>query len=171
MGTIRVNGSTSGYVELAAPAVAGSVVMTLPATTGTLAVETGAWTTYTPTLSGITFGNGTIVARYTQIGKVVFATVRITLGSTSAVTGAMAITLPVTGRAGSSASGAQCYFVSDGATYPTPGICDLSSQTYCYLRVLTTAAAYVGVNETSATVPWTWKTSDIIQFDAVYEAA
>jgi len=39
MGTVRVNGSTSGYVELAAPAVAGSVVMTLPATTGTLAVQ------------------------------------------------------------------------------------------------------------------------------------
>ena len=37
MGAVRVNGSTSGYVELAAPAVAGSVVMTLPATTGTLA--------------------------------------------------------------------------------------------------------------------------------------
>ena len=30
MGTIRVNGSTSGYVELAAPAVAGSTVLTLP---------------------------------------------------------------------------------------------------------------------------------------------
>ena len=39
MGAVRVNGSTSGYVELAAPAVAGSVVMTLPATTGTLAVQ------------------------------------------------------------------------------------------------------------------------------------
>lgn len=39
MGAVRVNGSTSGYVELAAPAVAGSVVMTLPATTGTVAVQ------------------------------------------------------------------------------------------------------------------------------------
>ena len=39
MGTIRVNGSTSGYVELAAPAVAGSTVLTLPATTGTVAVQ------------------------------------------------------------------------------------------------------------------------------------
>ena len=39
MGAVRINGSTSGYVELAAPAVAGSVVMTLPATTGTLAVQ------------------------------------------------------------------------------------------------------------------------------------
>lgn len=39
MGAVRVNGSTSGYVELSAPAVAGSVVMTLPATTGTLAVQ------------------------------------------------------------------------------------------------------------------------------------
>ena len=39
MGTIRVNGSTSGYVELSAPAVAGSTVLTLPATTGTVAVQ------------------------------------------------------------------------------------------------------------------------------------
>ena len=36
---VRINGATSGYVELAAPAVAGSVVMTLPATTGTVAVQ------------------------------------------------------------------------------------------------------------------------------------
>ena len=43
MGAVRVNGSTSGYVELAAPAVAGSVVMTLPATTGTLAVQGAAY--------------------------------------------------------------------------------------------------------------------------------
>ena len=36
---VRISGATSGYVELAAPAVAGSVVMTLPATTGTVAVQ------------------------------------------------------------------------------------------------------------------------------------
>ena len=36
MGAVRVNGSTSGYVELAAPAVAGSTVLTLPTGTGTL---------------------------------------------------------------------------------------------------------------------------------------
>ena len=34
--TLRLNGSTSGYVEIDAPAVAGTSVLTLPAGTGTL---------------------------------------------------------------------------------------------------------------------------------------
>lgn len=35
---IRINGATSGYVELAAPAVAGSTSLTMPATSGTVPV-------------------------------------------------------------------------------------------------------------------------------------
>jgi hypothetical protein len=36
--TLRLNGSTSGYVELDAPAAAGTTSITLPATSGTLAL-------------------------------------------------------------------------------------------------------------------------------------
>lgn len=38
--TIRLNGSTSGYVEIDAPAVAGTSVLTLPTGTGTIATTT-----------------------------------------------------------------------------------------------------------------------------------
>jgi hypothetical protein len=37
MATIRIAGDTSGYVDLQAPAIAGSVVLTLPANSGTVA--------------------------------------------------------------------------------------------------------------------------------------
>jgi hypothetical protein len=36
---LRLNGSTSGYVELDAPAVAGTTALTLPATSGTVATQ------------------------------------------------------------------------------------------------------------------------------------
>ncbi len=38
--TLRLNGSTSGYVEIDAPAVAGTSVLTLPTGTGTIATTT-----------------------------------------------------------------------------------------------------------------------------------
>jgi hypothetical protein len=44
--TLRLNGSTSGYVELDAPAVAGTTAITLPATSGTVAL------TASPTFTG-----------------------------------------------------------------------------------------------------------------------
>ena len=37
--TLRLNGSTSGYVELDAPAIAGATALTLPTIAGTLAVQ------------------------------------------------------------------------------------------------------------------------------------
>jgi hypothetical protein len=39
--TLRLNGSTSGYVELDAPAVAGTTALTLPDTSGTLMLAEG----------------------------------------------------------------------------------------------------------------------------------
>lgn len=37
--TLKLNGSTSGYVTIDAPAVAGTTALTLPATSGTLMVS------------------------------------------------------------------------------------------------------------------------------------
>lgn len=46
--TLRLNGSTSGYVELDAPAVAGTSALTLPASSGTVAT-----TAYADTAGGL----------------------------------------------------------------------------------------------------------------------
>ena len=57
----------------------------------------GTWQDWTPTINNATQGNGTVTARYVQIGKLVIGMFTFTLGSTSAVSGDVNITLPVTG--------------------------------------------------------------------------
>jgi hypothetical protein len=50
-----------------------------------------AWTTFTPTFYNFTLGNGTVTfAQTLQIDKIVFLRLRVTLGSTSSVTGGIA---------------------------------------------------------------------------------
>jgi len=50
------------------------------------ALGTGtAWTSYTPTTTNITVGNGTVTAAYARYGKTIFGRFNFTLGSTSAM--------------------------------------------------------------------------------------
>lgn len=59
--------------------------------------DSSAWTSWTPTWTNITIGNGTVTAKYKQIGKTVFARVSVTGGSTSSGNGGAVqqISLPV----------------------------------------------------------------------------
>lgn len=52
------------------------------------------WTTYTPTVTGFTLGNGTSTHRWMKVGDLIFTKHRLVLGSTSAVTGWINIALP-----------------------------------------------------------------------------
>lgn len=68
----------------------------------------GAWTSWTPTFSGFTLGNGTAAAYYKQVGKTVHWNLVVTAGSTSAATASTAtFTLPVTAARGSVGAGVQ----------------------------------------------------------------
>lgn len=58
--------------------------------------STFAWTSYTPTISNFAIGNGTLLAKYNQIGKRILARISITAGSTTTLTGPIAFTFPVT---------------------------------------------------------------------------
>lgn len=131
----------------------------------------GAKTSYTPTLTGFTLGNGTIAGSYTQIGKWVWFEVTFTMGTTSAAASALpTVTLPVTAAAASvNAALCRAMFTDAGtATYLATA------------RVLstTTCAAYIigssGINTTpSTTTPFTWTPSngDSIFWSGIYEAA
>lgn len=55
----------------------------------------GEWTTFTPTWSNLTVGNGTSVGKYTVVGKTAFVHVYVTFGTTTSVGGAISLTLPV----------------------------------------------------------------------------
>jgi hypothetical protein len=72
----------------------GSGVHSLDATLWT---GLGAWSSWTPTVVNMTVGNGTVTAKYTQIGKIVHWRVKVVTGSTTSYTATNAtFTLPVT---------------------------------------------------------------------------
>ena len=98
---IKINGSTSGSVTLAAPATGSDVTVTLPSAAGTVQTVPGAWTSFTPTIGAYT---GSLTAStvqsaaYQQIGKLVIARYDISFTPGSATVG-LTFTLPVNANA------------------------------------------------------------------------
>lgn len=63
-------------------------------------VYDAAWSSYTPTWSNVTVGNGTNVGKYLQIGKTVLFKASFTFGTTSsAASSPISVSLPVTAAA------------------------------------------------------------------------
>lgn len=123
------------------------------------------WTTYTPTTTNITIGNGTWASSYMQIGKTVHLKVRFTLGSTSAITGAATFSLPVT----ATGFGYGVANLNRGSNYP--GISAISGTTNVVANAVNAAGTYAVLASTSATVPGTWAAADVISLSISYEAA
>jgi len=101
-GVIQYNPLTVGTAQPTTPAgniLLAKVVTSASAITSVLDLRvtnvSEVWRTWTPTLTGITPGNGTTFARFKQVGKTVNARFRFTFGSSSDVTGAITFTLPV----------------------------------------------------------------------------
>jgi hypothetical protein len=124
----------------------------------------GAWTSYTPTFdSGVTVGNGTWVAAYSVFNKILFWQGSFTLGSTSAVTGAVILDLPA------------------GLTFPSPdngeivgdvrlfvagnnfyGAVREASTSTVSVFVFGASGTYVTGAGLSATVPATWANTNVM---------
>lgn len=54
-----------------------------------------AWTSYTPTWTAFTVGNGTVNAKFQQVGKTVNFKIDVIAGSTTAATASVVVSLPV----------------------------------------------------------------------------
>jgi hypothetical protein len=128
----------------------------------------GETTSFTPTWSGLTVGNGTLNdAKYVRVQNLVYAQVTFTFGSTSAVTGNIFISPPVATSNGSqNAVGVGLMAdVSTGAIYTT--ISSLAGGGIQTLATVT-SGAYATFAQASATVPFTWATGDVLTFNALY---
>jgi len=127
----------------------------------------GTYTNYTPTISGLTQGNGTLIARYAQSGKTVVGQVKFTLGSTSSITGGIVVSLPVTVSGAVQATGnlVDNFAAAYPLGYETAGTSDM------YLRAINTSGTYAGYTNTSSTVPFTWGNTDYFEFFFIYQAA
>jgi hypothetical protein len=127
----------------------------------------GGWTTYTPTYQNFTLGNGTVTARYQQVGKTVNFIVDIGFGSTTSVTGALGVSLPA-----NNARNGQLFnvFIADVGTANYNGLGETFGN-FVYIRAILTNATYSGFTTVSSTVPMTWTTGDYFILSGSYEVA
>jgi hypothetical protein len=129
------------------------------------------WTTYSPTTSGFTKGNGTEIARYQQIGKTVFIDYSFTFGSTSAMTGMVRIGMPVSPAGAMQFNPCGNVLFEDKDTAFYLGSCVV--QAYDWINVYLDKAdgTYTREGYTSSTVPFTWGNTDRFFLSVSYEAA
>ncbi len=125
----------------------------------------GAWTDYTPSLTNVTQGNGTVAARYAQFGTTVHFRFKLTFGSSTAFTGSPEFTLPVTASEWIQVVGSGYAIDANGPNYLTHTY--LASDTN-FRNVLDSQASTAALN---ATVPFTWASGDILVCFGTYEAA
>lgn len=124
---------------------------------GALHGLTDAWSAWTPTWSNLTVGNGTVLARYRQVGKTVDYRIKFTLGTTSVVGTSPNFTLPVAPTGG---------FIADDMIGLGHGT-DASINTYV-LGVFYNGSGIARFN-ISATVPFTFGNSDWFESVFTYE--
>jgi hypothetical protein len=125
-----------------------------------------AWTTWTPSFSGVTVGNGSYQAYYRKYGKSVNIAFGFTLGSTSSITGDIQISLPAASASSPNEQAINVFF-NDYLTASYAGIGILNASTI-YARSINSGTAYSQVANCSSTVPFTWGTSDSIRISGTY---
>jgi len=130
--------------------------------------DVAGWNTYTPTFTNVTVGNGTLVARYIQLGKAVHLHVRLTLGTTSAVSGTPIISLPVATASGRLHTG------TGNATNGTTNFLvetRYGSTTTTQAYVFNAANTFLERTNINGVSPFTWASTHILDFNLTYEAA
>lgn len=134
----------------------------------------GAWTSWTPTLTNITTGNGTVVARYSQIGKTVNYRFSFTMGTTSAMGTVPKFSLPVAAAAITGTSNGIVIgrgSIWDFGTNNFDVVVLYETTTIAAIRVINAAATNSVQSTIMSTNPMTWASTDEIHISGTYEAA
>jgi hypothetical protein len=124
-------------------------------------------TTFTPTFTNLTVGNGTLTAREANIGPMVINTIRLVWGSTTAITGSPTFTCS---EAALSIAPTVATVELEDASASTvyQGVAERSSTTALFLRAIATASTNATHAALSSTVPFTWTTNDQIRIALIF---
>jgi hypothetical protein len=127
----------------------------------------GVMTAWTPTLTGITIGSGTVTARYNKVGTIVFYEFKLVFAADTSITGDCYFSLPANTK--------ETHFLHGNildygtAYYHMVG---LHIGSTVQLLVLNHTGTYLaGYVNLSATVPMTWAVNDQIVINGKYECA
>ena len=132
------------------------------------------WDDWTPTLTNITLGNGSIVARYKQIGKTVTFYFKLTRGSTTSFSSQPMFSPPVAPSSMYNISIAERFFrghIEDSGTASYVVMGGFYTSGNILMQVQNANGTYAGYTAINNTVPMAWATNDIISLTGTYEAA
>jgi hypothetical protein len=128
------------------------------------------WTAYTPTLSSITLGNGTLAGEYQQIGKLVNVNILLTLGSTSSVATFPRFSLPVTSATSTVPIYGNVNLIDTGTQFYF-GVVAYENTTTVQIYAQDTALATAQRTFIGGITPFTWATGDVMSLSFTYKAA
>jgi hypothetical protein len=135
----------------------------------------GTYTSYTPTWTNLTVGNGSVGSQYARVNNFVHYYGAFFFGSTSSITGAVSLSLPVNSAG---------FYNTYNQTYGSANFQDISvggiysgevvgngTATSALVRCFNTAGTYAIAAAISGTVPMTWATTDRLYWSLYYQAA
>lgn len=124
---------------------------------------------YTPTLTNLTLGNGSLSFKVSLNGNVAHINGYFAYNSTSSVSGLIGFSIPVATSNANSSSGTMGTILDSGAAF-MPCRVYFETSTKLVVYALNAAGTYLAETATSSTVPMTWATNDAITFDISYFA-
>jgi hypothetical protein len=132
----------------------------------------GAWSSYTPTFTNLTVGNGVLTARYCQLGKIVMGYISFVMGSTSSMGSAPYFTLPVTAFSSTANVPLGNFYAEDvGIAGYNGAFYSRTATTASPVAIFATQTYLGGSASITSTVPLTWGTNDFFNGYFTYEAA
>lgn len=131
------------------------------------------WQSYSPTLTNITIGNGTVTAMFRRFGKSVEFWVRIVFGTTSSMGTDPRVSVPTSIDSNESAVGSPIGVgvLTDTGVQNYVGVPFISSSTEVRVFAFQVSGSNVIYAATTATVPFTWGNTDSLFIAGSYQAA
>ena len=128
----------------------------------------GSWTSWTPTYTGLTVGNGTSTGRYQRVGNTVIAQGKLVWGSTTSASVPIYVTLPVANSSASQDVVFQTFCYDDSAGTPYTGVIYLAND-IAYFYQQQTTGSWTNLVIQDGGRPFTWTTNDAMVYQVIYE--